>query len=100
MEDDEKITRHSVGIDCLSLLEGDSPISNSEEIYLGDRMFMDIIKALPTDREKFVALALYNGFQRVDVSYMLTLSSSVVSRETQKMQVILKGYYKRRYPKN
>lgn len=100
MEDDEKITRHKVGTDCLSILEGDGAINNAEDIALGDKMFMDIIKLLPTDRQKFVALALDHGFQKVDVAYMLTLSSSVVSRETQKMQKTLKGYYRRRYSKN
>lgn len=99
MEEDEKITRHMVGIDAFSLLETDGAITDTEAIALGNKMYMDILKKIPTERQKFIAVALENGFSKVEVAYMLGLSCSVVSRETQKMKIVLKGFYKNKYSK-
>jgi hypothetical protein len=99
MEEDELPKRHMVGIDTVSVLEGDGAITNTEEMKIGEIMYLDIMKLIPTDRQKFIAIALDNGFTKVDISYMLGLSCSVITREAQKMQLVLTGYYKRRYSK-
>ncbi len=84
----EILRRRRLSIDTLSLLEDDGEEKTSlEEHILSEQAFKDLIKALTTDRERFMALALYFGFDNVDISFMLSLHPSIITRGIQKMRL-------------
>jgi hypothetical protein len=96
MEDNEKFTRYKNNVDTYSLMEGDGQTDDMERKILGEVIFVDIIKELTNDRERFIAIALYIGYSKVEIAGMLRLNPSSVTRTTQRMQTILKSYYKPR----
>ena len=95
MEDEEKTKRYKNSVDTFSLLEGDGVTADDdlEREVIGEQTYLDIIKKLPTDREKFIALALDNGFNKVQIAYMLSLNPSTITRTNHKMQICLMSFH-------
>jgi DNA-directed RNA polymerase specialized sigma24 family protein len=91
-EEIEKVTRHFITIDAMSLLETDCPQPSAEEIAEGERTYKEIIRILPTDRERFIAMSLGNGFDQVDVAFMLKVHPSQVSRAIRRIRSTLKSF--------
>lgn len=86
----EKIQRRRLSIDTWSLLEDDGEEAHSvEEHVLSEQAFKQLIKSLTTDRERFMALALYAGFENIDISFMLSLHPSIITRGVQKMRLTI-----------
>jgi len=83
---DKPQTRHKVAIDTLSLLDDDGETPSAEEIVEGQQMFFDIIRSLSSEREKFIAICLYDGFNKQEIADMLCVHPSRVTRNTQDMQ--------------
>jgi len=96
MESDEYITqpdkRRKISIDMLSILDTDVIVPSPEEEVLGEISFREIMRTLPNDREKFIALALDCKFSNNDIAYMLGVHFSRVSHELQKMRKSLRCY--------
>ncbi len=91
-EDKSKVTRHFITIDAMSILETDEPQPSAEDIAMGERAYQDIMRALPTDRERFIAMSIGNGFDQVDVAYMTKVHPSQVSRAMRRIRNILKSF--------
>lgn len=91
-EEVEKVTRHIVSIDTMSLLESDEPQPSAEDIATAERTYKEILRTLPTDRERFIAMCLGNGFDQVDVAFMLKVHPSQVSRAIRRIRVTLKSF--------
>lgn len=93
-EDEEvaKVTRHAITIDAWSLLETDCPQTPAEEVAEGERTYKEIIRVLPTDRERFIAMSIGNGFDQVDVAFMLKIHPSQVSRAMRRIRSTIKAF--------
>lgn len=89
---DIPVRRHSVGIDCLSLNEGDSLVSSAEDEATSALMFLQILRDLPSEKEKFIALGLVYGLSKADIAFTLKLDPSRITRWTQSMRIKLAGY--------
>jgi len=87
--------RHKVGIDCISLNDEDGTIVSAEDEYVSKETFFEIIRVLPTEREKFIALCLYNGFIKQEIAFMLKIHPSRVTRNTQEMRKFLSEFAKK-----
>ena len=91
MEEHEAPRRHKVGIDCISLDEGDALVDSAEEEGINHLSYLEILRDLPTDREKFIALALDFGIQADDIAFILRLHPSRVTRWKYKIRIRIKN---------
>jgi DNA-directed RNA polymerase specialized sigma24 family protein len=93
MEHDESIERrHKVGIDCLSLLSDDGESPSAEAIIIDEQVFFELIRSFESEREKFIALCLYNGYIKQETAFMLGVHPSRVTRNIQAMRKRLTLY--------
>ncbi len=89
-------TRHKVGIDAFSLLDDDGNMPSAEEVGIGNFMYKQIIKSLDTEREKFIVMALDNGYSNFEIAFMLNIHPSRITRNIQKIRIKLAEYRKAR----
>lgn len=92
MDDPEIIRRHIIGINTVSLEEADETTPSAEEIASGNLGFADILKNLSTDRQRFIALALYQGWNKVEIAFMLKVDPSDIAHITKRIQIKLATY--------
>jgi DNA-directed RNA polymerase specialized sigma24 family protein len=92
MDEDDTQTRHIIGINAFSLEEGDATVPSAEEIALGDLGLADVLKSLSTDRQKFIALALYQGWNKSEIAIILKVDPSDIAHITKRMQITLATY--------
>jgi DNA-binding NarL/FixJ family response regulator len=98
MEDDdsklygETNKRHVIGINTVSLLDEDGLIDTQDSIVFGKLMYQEIIRSLDTDRERFIAIAIDNGFKNIEIASMLGLHPATTSNLAKKIRVKLKSY--------
>ena len=76
----------------VSLLENDESVPSPEENVLGEMSYRDIVRELPNDREKFIAIALDCKFTNNEIAYMLGVHFSRVSHIIQKMRQELRSF--------
>ena len=88
-EPEQEKQRHIIGINAISLDEADETTPSAEEIASGDLGFADILKNLSTDRQKFIALALYQGLNKVEIAWILKVDPSDIAHITKRIQVKL-----------
>lgn len=92
MDEEELPVRHRIGINATSLEETDVCIPSAEEVAEGDLAFAEILKCLPTDRQKFIALALFQGWNHGDIAFMLSVTRPYVTQLIKKIRIILVKY--------
>jgi DNA-directed RNA polymerase specialized sigma24 family protein len=80
------ITRRKISIDMLSLEESDITTPSPEDEILGEISYREILRTLPSDREKFIALALDCKFSNNEIAFMLGVHFSRVSHIISKMR--------------
>ena len=92
MEDEEK--RHSNSFDTVSLLPEDATVASPEEEIEGKLTFQELVRELTTETEKFIALALYLGFNKRETAKMLRMHPPKITLIIKDMRKELKIYYK------
>lgn len=85
--------RYKNSLDTLSLLDDDGVALSAEEIASAHIGFMDVLAHLTTDRQRFIALALYQGWNKVEISKILKVDPSDIGHITRTMQVKLAIYH-------
>jgi len=88
----DQAVRRKNGTDTWTLLEDDEVAPSAEEIALGELKKKEILRELPNDRERFIALALDHGYTKADIAYMLRIDPSRVTRKTETIRVRLVHY--------
>jgi hypothetical protein len=89
LDDDEQEQRRELSKDTLSLCESDPANCDTEEEALGNMNYLSMIRELPRIDLKFVALAMEHGFQKNEISYMMEVHPSTVTRMHQQIKDIL-----------
>lgn len=82
--------------DTYTLLDEDGVVANFEHMVLGQVGYLDILRTLETPRQKFIAIALENGYKKAEIAYVLKVDPSQITRETDKMQTMLASFYTKR----
>ena len=91
MENDEQ-KRYKNGYDTVNLLPEDAIVSSPEEEIGGLITFRDIVASLQSDREKFIALALFAGFNKAETARMLKVHPAKVNLVIKEMRIELQFY--------
>lgn len=92
MDNDEIPKRYVIGINTISLEEADATMPSAEEIAEGDLGFADVLRSLSTDKQRFIALCLYVGFNKAEIATILGVSIENISQITKKIQIKLVKY--------
>lgn len=80
MDNEIEEKRYKNSLDTLSLIEEDAVTLSAEEIAEGEIGFVDILANLPTDRQRFIALALYQGWNQVEIARMLHIHQPYIAQ--------------------
>ena len=98
MDDDTPNQRHVIGINTLSLDDNDGIAPSAEDIAQGDLGFVDVLKSLSNDRQRFIALALYQGWSKADIAFILGTQRPYIGHVVKEIQRVL-IVYRIRYKK-
>lgn len=85
MNEEEK-KRYKNSIDTSSLLEHDAFVPSAEDIVEGDLQFAYLLIALKSDRHKFIALALFQGWNQTEIAQILGVRQQHISNEVIKIR--------------
>lgn len=96
MDDETKRRRNS--IDTFTILEHDALAPSAEEIAEGELGFVDILRNLENDRQRFIALALYQGWNKLEIARILKVAPPDINFFTRRMQMQL-AIHRIRYKK-
>lgn len=92
-EDDPTGGRYAIGVNTVSLKDSDAESPSAEEEAEGNTMFLEVLKVLKSDRERFIAIALYIGLKQFEIADILKVAYSRVSQINTEMKQELESLH-------